>query len=1127
MRRTSLGVAAAVWTLGILLFSLFSVPVVSQAPRVGGREVEVVDGREAIAGEAIVRFTGVRRQGAPVRTVPEADALEALGRTGLVRVRSRSLGAAALLARLRARADVAYAEPNFVVRTFAEPNDPRFPELWGLRNIGQGANGNPGGTPGSDIHTPAAWDLSTGSSNTVVAIIDTGIDYAHPDLAPNMWSAPSPFTVNVGGETIACPAGSHGFNAITLTCNPMDDHNHGTHVAGTIGAAGNNGIGVAGVNWTSRLMGIKFLDSTGSGTVADAIRAVQFAIESKEFFGPDADIRVLSNSWGGGDFSQALLDEINAAGDSDMLFVAAAGNSGFPNDILPTYPASYDAPNIVAVAATTNTDERAFFSNYGANSVHLGAPGMDILSTIRDQAYGFSSGTSMATPHVSGAAALVLSHCTVNTAELKEVLLGTVDRVPSLESRTITGGRLNVHSAMYACTAPPEAPANLTAAGGDTQVRLTWTRVLGATGYRVKRSLTPGGPYALIAPNVKPSEFTDTGVVNGTTYYYVVSAVNIVGESADSNEASATPALQADLTVSSLLVPAVGGPGGSLTVTVTTGNQGLGQAAPTATRFHLSMDASVGPGDLLLSGAQDVPALASGQSVSGTVSVGIPASVGVGQYYLIARSDDDDVLFETSETNNTRPRIVQIGPDLTVSSFTAPGSTTPGASILVSDTSTNQGGGGAAASLTRFYLSTNATLEPGDTQLAGRQVPALAAAATSSGETTLAVPTGLPMGTYYFLAVADGAGAVEETRENNNVASRVVQIGADLLVSALTVPARGGAGATLAITETIQNQGSEGAAASTTRYYVSANATLDAADTLLAGGRAVPALGPGVVNTGSSVVALPSDLATGNYYVIAKADGDGVVAETQEGNNVLARAIAVGPDLTVTAVTMPAKIGAGAVVSITDTTTNPGGGSAPASTTRFYLSANAAFDAGDPLLGERAVAGLAANGASTGTTTVTIPAGIPPGPYYVFARADGLGTVVESSELNNSLIKAVTVGPDLVVQSVTVVSPTAAGAQTQVTHTVQNQGGGAAGESTVRFYLSTNISLDAADVQLAETRAVATLAANASSAATTPVTIPAGTPPGTYFLLVQADGAGVVAESAESNNTGVKAIVVN
>ena len=266
----------------------------------------------------------------------------------------------------------------------------------------------------------------------------------------------------------------------------MDDHNHGTHVAGTIGAVGNNAAGVAGVNWITSMMGLKFLDSGGSGTIADAIDAIDFALQVKQIFAAfrRREHPVLSNSWGGGDFSQALLDEINAADDADMLFVAAAGNNGLPNDLVPLYPASYTAPNVIAVAATTNTDTRASFSNYGAKTVHLGAPGVNILSTIRGGGYGFPSGTSMAAPHVSGAAALALSHCTLNTADLKTVLVDSVDPATSMATTTISGGRLNARRALLSCSEPAGTPSNVTAIGGDKQIRLSWSAVANATNYR-------------------------------------------------------------------------------------------------------------------------------------------------------------------------------------------------------------------------------------------------------------------------------------------------------------------------------------------------------------------------------------------------------------------------------------------------------------------------------------------------------------------------------------------------------------------------------------------------------------------------------------------------------------------
>ena len=548
MRRPSFGTVVLSCVTAVLFFA---VPASMQGP---SAEVDMVNGHEAVAREVLIRFRRPAQAAdlEELRAQADGQAIEEIGRAGALRLRSRSMDAASLVSLLSQRGDVLYVEPNYIVRAFT--NDARFPQLWGLENIGQTVNGLPG-VAGADIRAVPAWDVTTGSTDHVVAVIDTGVDYNHPDLAPNMWSAPAQFTVDLGGgRKVTCAAGTHGFNAITRKCNPMDDHSHGTHVAGTIGAAGNNGIGVVGVNWTTQLMGIKFLDDQGSGSIAGAIDAIRFAIEARRTFQGAADVRVLSNSWGGTEFSQALLDEIRATQDEDMLFVAAAGNSASNNDLIPTYPASYDSPNIVAVAATTNMDGRAYFSNYGAASVHLGAPGYDILSTTPNNNYAYFSGTSMAAPHVSGAAALVLSRCALDTAALKDALIGTVRPIGALASVTITGGGLDVNSAVHSCIAPPDTPADLTAIGADTQVRLSWSPALGATGYTVKRSVTSGGPYTATASNVKGAQYTDADVVNGTTYYYVVSAANSLGTSGDSNEASATPNRPSDLVVSTLTV---------------------------------------------------------------------------------------------------------------------------------------------------------------------------------------------------------------------------------------------------------------------------------------------------------------------------------------------------------------------------------------------------------------------------------------------------------------------------------------------------------------------------------------------------------------------------------------------
>ena len=360
-------------------------PVAMQGPPGRARQVVMIDGRPAVAGEVLVKYRRTLAASRRAQLLQETDADQdvAIGSAGARRLRSRRHNTATLLAFLRSQPDVAYAEPNYVIQADAVPNDPWFGELWGLFNSGQDV-GIPG-IPGADIGAVAAWDVSTGSPDYTVAIIDTGIDYFHPDLAANIWSAPSQFTVRiggqlvngeiVGGQEITCAAGTHGFNAITKTCDPYDDHYHGTHVAGTIGAVGNNTLGVTGVNWTTSIMAAKFLDVNGLGSIADAIDAIDFVIQASAATG--ANVRVLSNSWSSGAFSQALLDQINRANTHDMLFVASAGNNGLDNDSTPRYPASYNAPNVIAVASTDNREALAGSSNFGPTSVDLACTGCE------------------------------------------------------------------------------------------------------------------------------------------------------------------------------------------------------------------------------------------------------------------------------------------------------------------------------------------------------------------------------------------------------------------------------------------------------------------------------------------------------------------------------------------------------------------------------------------------------------------------------------------------------------------------------------------------------------------------------------------------------------------------------
>ena len=330
-------------------------------------------------------------------------------------------------------------EPNYRLHVLALPNDSLWSNLWGLNNTGQTS-----GTADADIDAPEAWDITTGSSSVIVAVIDTGIDYLHPDLADNMWVNTGEIPDNgIDDDGNGYIDDVYGYDFVQDDGDPLDEHSHGTHCAGTIAGRGNNGLGVAGVNWQCQLMACRFLDAGGSGTTADAISAINYAVAN------GADI--LSNSWGGGGYSAALEAAIINARDNGVLFVAAAGNSGTDNDAIPHYPSSYQVSNVIAVAATDHDDALAGFSCYGLQSVHVGAPGVSILSSVLDGAYDSYNGTSMATPHVAGVSALLLANDpAMSLQDLKARIVWTGEAIPSLDNKTISGRRLNAYNALTA-----------------------------------------------------------------------------------------------------------------------------------------------------------------------------------------------------------------------------------------------------------------------------------------------------------------------------------------------------------------------------------------------------------------------------------------------------------------------------------------------------------------------------------------------------------------------------------------------------------------------------------------------------------------------------------------------------
>ena len=344
--------------------------------------------------------------------VPVEEALKTLGRRGDV---------------------LQYVEPVYVVRAFDTlPNDPFMPNLYGM----------------PQINAPQAWDEHVGDQEFVIAVIDTGVDYNHPDLAANIWTNPGEIAGNgQDDDGNGYIDDVHGYDFADYNSDPMDINGHGTHCAGTIGGVGDNGVGVAGVNWRCRIVAAQFLGSSGGGTIQGAIDAVEYCAVNQ--------FKVSNNSWGGGGFSQALFDVVQTAGDDfGHVFVAAAGNSGSNGA---SYPGAMTCDNLICVAATDSNENLASFSQYHINEVDLGAPGVDVQSTTPGNNYSYYSGTSMATPHVAGGVALAYSLMgDASAVEVKDLILSTTRAIPSLAGRCVTGGVLDVEAALESTFLGPQ-----------------------------------------------------------------------------------------------------------------------------------------------------------------------------------------------------------------------------------------------------------------------------------------------------------------------------------------------------------------------------------------------------------------------------------------------------------------------------------------------------------------------------------------------------------------------------------------------------------------------------------------------------------------------------------------------
>jgi thermitase len=1034
----------------------------------------------------------------------------------------------AAAARYRRHPNVRSAEPNYIRRVpeptahdggAVVPRDHYFGQQWGFHNTGQefyclawvfGDLCFFVGTADADIDAPEAWAISTGSPAVTVAVIDTGIDYTHPDLASHY---------------------AGGYDFVHSTFDPLDDHGHGTHVAGTIAASlenltGSPGAaeGVVGVAPQARLLAYKVCAADGTCSDFAVIQAIARAVAD--------GARVINMSLGDTQYSQALADAVQDAWNAGVVIVAGAGNDG---TTAPFYPAALE--NVVAVGAFDEDHRRASFSNYGT-WVDIAAPGNYVLSTYPASrctdagvpgdtgCYAWLSGTSMATPHVAGAAALLWSRGDVTShTQVVDLLLRGADPAGvssvRLDSWTRHGG-LNVHDSLSdgLMTGRPVANAGADqtvkdvdgdgaelvsldgSASNDangTVVAFEWRAGAAVIGSSAQLSV----PLA-VGSHTLTLEVTDNdGLTAVDTVAVVVEASTLVTVAASTPEAR-----ESGLQTGLFTVTRDGDASAPLTVQyVVSGSAVAGsdyQPLPGAVSFA----AGAATATITVVPIDD-ELLESLEQVVVTLTAGTGYGVGGAGTASVSIASDD------------------LPPDLAVGSASAPAVSGADAELVVTDTTKNQGTGVAAESATGFYLSSNSGFDASDVFLGSRPVPRLLPGATSAGSTTLRIPASTVTGTYYVLAKSDWDARVPENVETNNVkASGAVKIGPDLVVSGVTAPASAAAGVAFTVSDTTLNQGGGHAAATTTRYFLSTNSSLDAADVLL-GSRGAPELPAGASSAGSAVVTVPASTPGGSYYVIASADGPKTLAESSEtNNNRVSTPIKVGADLVVSALAVPATTPFGSTISVTDSTKNQGAGPVAESATGFYLSDNSLLDAADVFLGARPVGAMVPGATSTAPTPLQIPAGTAAGSYYIVAKADWGEAVPEGSESNNTRAASIRIGPDLAVSALSGPSSASAGGSIVVTDTTKNQGTDPAGATATRFYLSANSSLGAGDVPIGG-RMVGALPVNATDSGSTTLVIPPQTAAGSYFIVAVADGDGAVPESLENNNTRPRTISIS